>query len=315
MQKSWAVVVLLLATVLAGCAASTDTETNAPKLQVTSDTGGIRGVVLDERIVPVVGALVSLTKEKTAKTDAQGLFNFTGLKEGDYLLKVTKLGYESSQTTAHVTAGVADPAVVKIQIPLIPGFKASRDIFKLDGFYECGFAIGQAGRPFITDQCDMAVRTLYDGFNGTIPGYPLPRNVEQGTNTQFIQVAADVQSIVQQTYWEDAAVGNMMTTLSSTPISNDCDCSKTDYMFNFVKPGEVMRSDLSAGGATTYQDGYDNPHIFPAGLEVASRSFLNWESISTAQNLKFQVITVLFHNYEAQAGFDFAKIKEYPVPT
>jgi hypothetical protein len=299
---------VLVAGALAGCTTTgTASSTSYGELtNVGGDTGGIRGVVLDERIVPIVGALVSLTKEKTTKTDANGQFNFTGLKEGDYLLKISKLGYESGQTSTHVTAGVRDPSVVKIQIALIPGFKASRDVYKLDGFYECGFSFGQPGNPVITDQCDMGVRTAYDYLNGTVPGYPLPRNVMSGQNTQFIDLASDVLTIVQQTFWEDGNVPTMMTTLSSTPISNDCDCSDHDYMFAYLKPAEVNRIDKSKND--TYQGSW------PAGERVAARGFLNWESVSTAQNLKFEVITVVFHNYEAQPGFDFTKIDQYPVP-
>jgi hypothetical protein len=59
--------------------------------------GGLRGRVVDERGAVIVGAKVGLTgsdgTEKTAATDAEGMYAFGGLEPGAYVLRVTALGF------------------------------------------------------------------------------------------------------------------------------------------------------------------------------------------------------------------------------
>lgn len=309
---------LLTAVVLGGCAnnaadpnaALDKIATNAPTLEVTDSTGGIRGVVVDSAITPIAGATVAITNGPTAKTDKSGLFTFSGLKPGDYFLTASKAGYTTVQSTAVVKAGVANPPIVKIQVAYIPGKQPYVETFKLNGFYECGFSFGDPeplpatpiGRAVITDQCDFGVRTAYDAANGTAPAYPAPRNVMQGKNTQYFDVASDVQTVVQEAFWSDSTVPNMMITLSSTPIDNACDCSKSDYILVYQPSPTYARMDADKDNAT-----------MPLGLHVASRGFLNWETISTAQNLQFTILTTLFHNYKAADGWTFATQDQYPI--
>jgi hypothetical protein len=298
---------LAIAILTAGCMGNANTGTtdsigsNAPTLTVDQQTGGIRGVVVDGAITPVVGASVALTGGSTVKTDKSGLFTFTNLKPGDYFLTASKPGYTTVQQAASVVAGVANPPVVKVQVAFIPGKQPYIESFKLDGFYECAFSFGiPSVTPVITDQCDFGVRTVWDGYNQSQHSPPpvVPRNVIQGTNTQYFDVAADTQTVIQEAFWTDETVPDMMVTLSSTPIDNGCDCSDTDYMIVYQKSPTYAR--------------IDNETV-PHGLRVAARGFLDWNSPSTATNLQFTVITTLFHNYKAAEGWTFEKQDQYPI--
>lgn len=296
-----AVVALLLAAVLSGCAdgGSDAPVADADRLEnITSDTGGIRGVVVDLSITPVLGAVVSLSKEKTTKTDDNGQFNFTGLKPGQYFLRVEKPGFESSQASTEVVAGVAEPPVVRIQVARIPGADPFAQSIKFEGFYECAF-----GAPFIVDQCDFVVRTAYDEFNGTVPGYPLPRNVQAGQNTQFLFVSSDVQTIIQEAYWDDPAVTAMMITVSHTPIDNACDCS--DDWLGVDEMGNPTFARLDKASA--------DDAAFPSNVDVAVRGFLPFGDPQVVQNFRFTIVTSLFYNYNPPEGWTFATKDDYPL--
>lgn len=324
MRTGLVLALLVSATVLAGCASSSGGNESstigagAEELKgVTDDTGGIRGVVVDGVIAPIVGATVVLGGDKpaTATTDANGFFNFTGLKPGEYLLKATKIGYEGSQTTATVEAGVKDPKVVKMQLLRIAGIQPFIQPYKLEGYYECAFTA-----VVITDQCDFGVRTAYDFWNGNetcdplltgacfgdnpLPGPPpFPRNLLQGQNTQYFDVPAKVQAIVQEAYWDDPAVTAMMITLSETPIDNACDCSP-DYMA------------VDSGASPTYarMDKEADPEGFPTDVLVAARGFLPFFEVQTAQNFRFTVFTNLFFDFVPHPDWTFATKDDYPVP-
>lgn len=333
--RSWSVVrwlslsaiALLSAALLAGCVSkatdSSQTSSStvgaaAPELTVDQQTGGIRGVVVDAAITPVVGAKVAMaTGGLSTASDKSGLFTFSGLKPGDYFFTVSKPGYTTVQGTATVKAGVATPPVVKVEIDRVPGKQPYIESYKLNGFYECAFSFGAPGvTPVITDQCDMGVRTAYDAANGTVPGYPAPRNAMAGTNTQYFDVTPDTQTIVQEAFWTDQTVPVMMVLLSSTPIDNSCDCSKINYMDIVHASPTHARVDRTANGTGTVDAKDDGDKAiqapFPEG-RYAARGFLDWNSPSTATNFQFTVITTLFHNYKAADGWTFATQDQYPI--
>ena len=63
-------------------------------------TGSLSGTVQDSSGLPVNGAAVSLTAERTnqrrsSATDATGAFVFTGLEAGTYTVTVTKDGFKN----------------------------------------------------------------------------------------------------------------------------------------------------------------------------------------------------------------------------
>ncbi|MGB1586617.1 MAG: carboxypeptidase-like regulatory domain-containing protein [Thermoplasmatota archaeon] len=148
-------VVLLLAASLAGCAEETgpqeesdDTAFEGLEGRVTEDTGLIRGLVLDDAIVPVAGATVTLQGEgRTAETTEEGAFLFDDLAPGTYFMTVEKLGYNTTQTSANVEAGVERPDIIKVKLIQDKANQPFVEAAQFDGFIMCsgrGIVIGLA---------------------------------------------------------------------------------------------------------------------------------------------------------------------------
>jgi iron complex outermembrane receptor protein len=73
------------------------------------------GKVLDARTkAGLVGATVSLNSNQTLATNGQGLFSFTGLAAGNYVLKVSFIGYQAIEKT------IVLPADAQVEIVLKP---------------------------------------------------------------------------------------------------------------------------------------------------------------------------------------------------
>lgn len=117
----------LVVVAFAGCAEETpgeaadgDSDFDDVPVTVTDDTGAIRGVVVNDAIVPIAGAAVSFTvapgDERTTKSDAEGRFAFSEVPPGTYFLEATKVVHESAQASVTVVAGVEQPPIVKVQL-------------------------------------------------------------------------------------------------------------------------------------------------------------------------------------------------------
>ena len=298
-MRSSVPVLLSLVVVLAGCADSVPQEDDGfDKLDVDDRTGGIRGVVVDTSITPVAGVTVVLNSGQETTTDAAGVFSFTGLEPGTYFVTAEKVLYEGAQASTLVEAGVEEPPVLTIQIARIPGVQPFVQVHQFDGFYDCAFALF-----FITDSCDFVVRTVHDA------GAPVPRGVQNNVNTGFLTVTPDVDTIIQEGFYDDSATSTFWTMVSSTPIDNACDCSERDYI-----------QDVGDDG-TTYARGARSVGGFPAAdgdEEVAVRGFLPFQEfteVDYALSLEFQVFTTLFYNFEAADGWTLETRDQYPVPS
>ena len=301
MRSTPLVILLLVATVLAGCAdGGTGLVDDAPPLDVTETTGGIRGVVVDQAITPIEGATVTLLQSgQSVQTDADGLFKFTGLEPGTYFLSTEKLLYEGVQTSVAVQAGVANPPLVNIQIARIAGLNPFREITQFTGFYECAFALF-----FITDSCDMAARTVHDeGVD------PVPRSIQNNVNTDFYTWSSSIQTIVQEAFWDTSATSRLWIMVDSTPIDNGCDCSEYTYVEATGESPTYARADMpTEAGVPWPEDGKD----------VAIRGFVpftdNPQDVQYALNVEFEIFTTFFHNYKAQEGWNILEESQYPVP-
>ncbi len=132
---------------LAGCADSavptTDHGENYDdfELEATEDTGVIRGVVVDESIVPIAGASIVIESVGLeATTNAEGLFGFKDLDPGFYTLSVDAEGYQAVQTQANVEAGVSDPPAVRVSLLLDPSELPFANPLQFNGYLDCSFS-------------------------------------------------------------------------------------------------------------------------------------------------------------------------------
>jgi hypothetical protein len=317
---------LLVAGALAGCSSKDGRDDPGGGLDVTPTTGGIRGLVVDQAIVPVQGARVTLTGGANTTSGADGTFNFTGLQPGSYVLQVGKPGYLPVQATALVEANVPDPPIVKVQLQAITTAQPYVDHFKLDGFYECAQAVF-----FVTDTCDWEYRTAWDVANDTAGAPPTPRSVLKYYNTQFIDVPEDTFSIVQEGFWEDESVHSFWIMLDAVPIDSGCDCSETwGNVIGGPSPlyNRLDRFTPTGENNTEFRADYDGNGVFgtfPNGHTVASRGFVPFQQApvlesqdpnawySVAQNFRFTIITTLFHNTPAPEGWTFETRDQHPI--
>lgn len=334
-MRNLVVVGLLVAVGLAGCSGGGTKDPATGGLDVDATTGGIRGLVVDQNVVPVEGATITLSGGGTTQSDELGLFNFTGLAPGDYLVTAGKPGFGSMQTTTTVVAGVPDPPVLKLLIERLSTAQPYLDFFKLEGFYECAH-----GLFFVTDTCDWVPRTAWDVANETGSPPPTPRSALKYYNTQYITVPEDTYAIVQEAFWDDEAVSVLWVMIDETPIDASCDCS--DTYSNVVQPSPTYnrldRFDALGGNNTNFTADSingDQVGIFPNGQDVAVRGFIPFQDMpvcdfdlppancgqnsdpskwySVAQNFQFTVITSLFHNYVPADGWTFETKDQYPI--
>lgn len=139
------IVGLLLIVGLTGCAdegAAPEDEAFSPELdeelEATDTTGVIRGVVVDATITPIAGATVRLQGAGLETTsNAEGAFGFSDLDPGTYFVSVQKFGFESTQTSTEVVAGVQSPKVVRVQLQAIDGLVAFPETRQWEGFIQC----------------------------------------------------------------------------------------------------------------------------------------------------------------------------------
>lgn len=145
-MRVW-VAALLVATSLAACAESDDgaddgvDDFDDVDVEVDEKTGAIRGVVVDESVVPVPDAAVVLTvdanDQRDATSDEQGRFSFSRVPPGTYFLTASKDLHESVQTSASVEAGVRESPILKVQLPRLFQGEPFMQGVDFEGFFTC----------------------------------------------------------------------------------------------------------------------------------------------------------------------------------
>ncbi len=172
--------ILLVLPALAGCA-------DGPGVTAGPDdeecdcygdaTGAIRGVVVDEAVVPVEGATVTLLGEGISTlTDEGGMFTFADLSPGVYFVNVTSLTHEGVQVSVEVVAGV-EPAITRVQVARLFEGTAFVDQQQIQGFINCGYS-AYLRSPCIIDYTQLAcpggcAPILY-GISGDVRRFIVP---------------------------------------------------------------------------------------------------------------------------------------------
>lgn len=174
-----ALLVLVLSATLAGCTNGGTPESQEPNpeafdnVQVTDDTGAIRGIVFDDSITPIEGVLVSLVNGANKTTDKDGAFVFNTLAPGDYFLQASKAGYLGVQQSVTVVAGQKDPPITKIKLAIDVENQPYAELLQWTGFFGCGFGTNGGGlrstgvNPCAADAlvCDVAGVCLLNTAN------------------------------------------------------------------------------------------------------------------------------------------------------
>lgn len=208
-------ILLLLAGGLAGCADAGEadpvegTEFDDLDVRVSATTAAVVGIVVDERIVPVVGAQVALTGagvERAMATDGQGRFAFADLAAGTYFLGASSPAHTPAQTSVEAVAG-AEPAPVKLLLTRLFQQDPFVEQRKFDGFIQCNQAgIYYGSAPCITDFTGAAGGTL-NGTAGCTQAGCAPQLRRVLTEQRGFRTAVDGgwQSIVLEMTWQESS--------------------------------------------------------------------------------------------------------------
>lgn len=139
-------VLLVVGLGLAGCGGGgggDDTPDGLPDVKPTEEgKGAMGGVVVDEAIRPIAGALVSLTGlGLNVTTDEAGTFAWPDLEPGSYFISVSAPRFLSVQASADVVA--AETAFVRVQLASDPSPLPYQETYHHTGSMQAWAGIAQ----------------------------------------------------------------------------------------------------------------------------------------------------------------------------
>lgn len=297
-SKPLLAVLLLAALALAGCAggggdAGDDLANEAPEVDATETTGGIRGVVVDDAIRPIQGALVEVTgTEHRLTTDETGLFAFSGLPAGTHFLRASHPLYDAQQQSVEVRAGVRDPPAVKFLLTRVVFAQPYFETLKYDGFIVCSANIVVA----LSEECGEGV-----GVECVMPPLPCGRIGGQGNNNvQFdFTVGPGVQSVVIEQVWEPTSEAGRAF---YSPISTEWSCTP-----------------VCQGNGITHMEGesplyafLDNAtleenDVLPDTTNITVFTWASREFTGVVLNQQYQIFVTNFYYLPAPEGWSFVR--------
>jgi hypothetical protein len=325
-------VVALLA---AGCADTIDAAGEAP------DLGALRGVVVDQAIRPIAGATVLASSggvERNATSDEDGLFNFTGLAAGLYVLTVSKAFYSTQQLTAQVHAG-GEPPVVKVELVLETGILPFASATKWDGFIECSASIGnwcgivnlypcialqQLGQPCSPTTSDRSFNFLKEFFLDLqrIPDWVQTEAYWESTQSVSESLAIRYAA-TNQSEWDQFSYGPVLASVHGTSplVAGVPGPGAVDggYLANSTT---LKESGLGLDRGLTTELFHGAPNGLPREPEdllcipenpVANGCWSNsWAGF--AANQRISIVYLAFYGYTPPEGWSLAASGEIPPP-
>ncbi|MEK6976206.1 MAG: carboxypeptidase-like regulatory domain-containing protein [Candidatus Thermoplasmatota archaeon] len=316
---------LLLVTslVLAGCASSggggkggDDDPTADLGLQATDTTGILRGVVVDERIVPIAGVAVKLLSlDRNTTTNDGGAFGFDGLAPGTYFVVANKAGFKPVQQGIDVVAGKDDPPVVRIQLLVDDSFvKPYFDTFVLNGYIQCGVT---------SSAIAVAVCSIPNGCN---PGFGVCATNETYTQdifNQFIPISGVPMHIQHEVIWDATqSTGDMLSLAMRTATAEEYnaggygadiggDVIGTSPLLGVINATMIKQAGIGVNGTGLA------PAVFTGGMEgtqVCIPDFGCLFANGAAINQKFDLYTHVFYGYAPPEGWRFSDSSVVPQP-
>lgn len=118
----------------------------------------IEGVVVDERLVPILGALV-VSGNESATTDDDGRFRLAVAGPSAVVVTVTALGFQAASVS---TTPSASESSLRIQLTRLPQAEPYTTVESFKGFLECAAVIiMEGGEPH--NHQGIRCSTLFDG--------------------------------------------------------------------------------------------------------------------------------------------------------
>ncbi len=291
----------VLTALLAGCAGSPDAggdaaplvdESEFEGLQATSQTGVIRGVVVDEAIRPVAGADIQTIvagSNRTATSSDSGAFGFSDLPAGTYFLTVSKAGFKPVQQSAEVVAGEAEPAITKVLLAADPALRPFFEVYNWEGYIQCStrFVVNALAA------CS-AVPGSEDDFSSRLNPTVVPTFAQSEMVWDSTQAAGDGMKLE---YTDDSdGLDNYAIAVGGSPLVIQANQTLMESKHVGTETGLYIR--VFAGST----DGTTPPACPPGPCEGAS----------VVVNQSFTVYTVLFYNMMPPDGWQFSRDGEPP---
>ncbi len=272
---------MLVAVTLAGCAEEQVAEPEDEfsedlGLEATDSTGIIRGVVVDQSIVPLADAKIELKgQDKETVSNENGEFGFADLEPGNYFLSVSKLGFGKVQQSVSVEAGVDKPPVVRILLESDPSSMPYTEIVVFEGYLQCGAGIGGVGS---TNPCALA-----DSVN-TFDSY-----VNDGLNMTQLEMVWKGTNVLG----DGLSIGIL----------------RPGTLSNFVNSDGPSPRILPVSGALLEEEhgeGYESYliRVFPGTSQP----------LSLVVEQRFTIYDTHFYGFAADEGWSFVEDGEHPIP-
>ena len=144
---------------------------DAEPVEVTLETGGIDGLILDEEELPIGGATILLVGADTETgSDAGGRFTFSQLQPGDYKLTIKKSGFATAGRAVPVLAG--EISQLRVTLKQLFFDVPYHETHPWTGMVLAGFftvAVGEGGSPGdpSCSACLLPCETCVTEFNVT----------------------------------------------------------------------------------------------------------------------------------------------------
>ncbi len=299
------IALLVSAAALAGCSSkpSPAPEDDLPDqgLVATDETGIIRGVVVDDAIRPIAGALVTVrtsgSDAMSMETMADGLFGFDGLAPGDYFVAGHKIGHFDIQQSETVVAGVADPTPVTLRLAIDPGNQPYFQDYVYDGFIQCAGTFVAVGANMCTFTDEVDENLTDDRFYVEYELDRKPTWVQSEMIWDSSQAAGDAMSIMYS--WEcddndgflcDHDVGG------TSPLLLTADATAIE---------KIGGGDLGEGVdlfIRVFNQGLNETDTDPGG------------GVGATIQQSFMVYTHVFYGYAPPEGWRFSEDENVPKP-
>jgi hypothetical protein len=292
----------LLFLLLAGCAdngGGGDEEATQDfsqlELEATETTGVIRGVVVDEAYRPVANASVAARGPSSLNTTSNddGLFGFDDVAPGTYFLQVSKAGYNATQVSTDVVAGVEEPKAVRVLLPINPSTRPFPEVLKWEGHIDCSVrfvvnAVSQCGAGVVG-----RVNTTYRYHPDRIPDFAQSEMV--WTSTQALGDGLKVQ------YTDDRGGGldNYVVAIGESPLVIAANASVMEDHDVDGDTGLYIRTFSGSMPGTT-----------PPNCPVSP-----CEGVGLVINQGFSVYTTLFYGFLPPEGYLFINDGEPKPPS
>ena len=203
-MRALAVALLLLTVPLVGCLGGDgDEPVRKARADVSSDLGGIEGLVTDTAIQPVIGANVTIVEtNETTRTQEDGSFAFSNVQPGRYELAVSARGYVSSVQEVVVRAD--EVAIAEYVLATLFTVEPFTQQWELAGFFECGFGAGY------NLSAAPAPANLSGGIITIAVCAVINDEANNATNDRFnhvIDAEAPLDTLIVETVWQSGLGG------------------------------------------------------------------------------------------------------------